>query len=78
MIEGIFCDLENAFDCVSHKSLLPKLEFYGVNHISATSIRRSSLQIMTLTKVIFLQGKNTAWCSTGINFGPTVVHSLHK
>jgi hypothetical protein len=30
MVGGIFCDFEKACDCVSHDSLLSKLEFYGI------------------------------------------------
>jgi len=30
MVEGIFCDLHKAFDCINHTMLSEKMKFYGV------------------------------------------------
>jgi hypothetical protein len=32
LVGGIFCDLEKAFDCVSHEVLLYKLRYYGIKY----------------------------------------------
>jgi hypothetical protein len=32
LVDGIFCDLEKAFDCVCHEVLLNKLRFYGIKY----------------------------------------------
>jgi hypothetical protein len=32
LVGGMFCDLEKAFDCVSHEVLLNKLRYYGIKY----------------------------------------------
>jgi hypothetical protein len=39
MVWGISCDLQKASDCVNHKILLEKLEFYGIVGIFKTLIK---------------------------------------
>ena len=31
LVEGIFCDLQKAFDCVDHNLLLSKMHWYGIS-----------------------------------------------
>jgi len=35
-VGGIFCDLQKAFNCIHHKILLAKLEFYGITGVTYT------------------------------------------
>jgi hypothetical protein len=39
MVGGIFCDLQKAFDCVNHNTLLTKLEFQGITGITYKLIK---------------------------------------
>jgi hypothetical protein len=63
MVGGIFCDLEKVFDCINHKILLSKLEFYDIKgkaklwFKSYFTNRYQKSQIMNLTKIIFLHRK---------------------
>jgi len=42
-VGGLFCDLQKAFECVSHDILLAKLEFYGISG-TANKLLRSYLK----------------------------------
>jgi len=51
---GIFCDLQKDFDCVNHKILLEKLQFYGIYgkfKALIESYLTNRYQILTLNKI---------------------------
>ena len=35
LVDGLFCDLEKAFDCVNYEILLSKMKFYGITGVSS-------------------------------------------
>ena len=57
-VGGIFCDLSKAFDCVYHKILLSKLEFYGIRD-NAGSFIASYLSLRYQRTVILNKTNNT-------------------
>ena len=77
-IGGIFCDLEKEFNCVNHKILLTKLEFYGItgNH---HKLYKSYLMDRYESTLLYNEnGHSTSPCSKveqGVPQGP-VLESL--
>jgi len=56
-IGGIFCDFQKTFDCVNHKILLDKLEFYSIEEKIKTLIE--SYLTCRYQKVILNNNMNT-------------------
>jgi hypothetical protein len=64
-VGGIFCDLAKSFDCVSHDTVLPKLNFYGKagkGHERIKSYprkRHQRVEIIKISIVIHFQSGET-------------------
>jgi len=37
--DGIFCDLDKAFDCVNHEILIMKLQYYGLQEQNSNRLK---------------------------------------
>jgi Reverse transcriptase (RNA-dependent DNA polymerase). len=64
---GIFCDLHKAFDCVNHRILLSKLEFYGIEG-SFLKLIKSHLEDINQKVQISAQNYNNLTSKTGEKF----------
>jgi hypothetical protein len=58
LVSGIFCDLEKAFDCVSHEVLLDKLKYYGIKD-NQYKLYKSYLHDR-LQRISILDGQNNS------------------
>jgi hypothetical protein len=81
---GLFCDLEKAFDCVNHKILLEKLEFYGITgkllDLIQSFLEGGYQKVLINTTSV---GASSGWKtikhgSTGLNPRPPVISYLYK
>jgi hypothetical protein len=66
---GVFCDLQKSFDCLNHKVLLDKLQFYRIDGKFKTLIKSyltNRYQKLTFNKIEY-NTKSSKWVR--INFG---------
>jgi hypothetical protein len=71
-VEGIFCDLTKAFDCVNHTILLNKLHYYGIRrkcHCWFKSYLENRKQRICISPHILEQEKSSTW-GNGNQWGP--------
>jgi hypothetical protein len=60
---GVFCDLKNSFDCLNHKVLLGKLQFYRIDGEFKTLIKSyltNRYQKLTFNKIEY-NTKSSKW-----------------
>jgi hypothetical protein len=87
VIDGIFCDLEKAFDSVNRKILLSKLEFYGVKGKAKSwfeSYLSDRYQRILITNVNPTMNHSSTWGKVesgvpqGLILGPLLNSPLYK
>jgi hypothetical protein len=83
MAGSIFCDLEKGLDSVNQNILLSKLSYYGISgkgKLLLESFLQNKYQRFQIISAYhgLKMDQNRIWGATGVNFGPTVISSIHQ
>jgi hypothetical protein len=60
LVGSVFCDLQKAFDCVDHDTLLSKMNWYG---ISGKEYKLLSSYLRNRHHTVIITNKSTQYCS---------------
>jgi hypothetical protein len=60
-VEGMFCDLAKAFDCVNHEILLVKLHYYGIQGTVANWFRSYLTNRKQKTEIKSFEKYSSKW-----------------
>lgn len=76
-VDSVYTDFRKAFDRVDHRLLLEKIAYNGIRG-NLWRWFKSYITNRTQKVTIIACYKNQFWCTTGLNFGSLIIHTIYK